>query len=177
MSNKKRRCLDCGRDISDLHHNAKRCRVCARIRKKNQDKLRQRKNRFKKLKWQSFIEDKKTGELTHKNAKGSKIRYWLDKICKILTTQELDFLLNIWNNRVKQPSLTQRITKEFKTCAGIVKDWRDYFLLKEQIEAVSVSYDSTTGVIFQPDGTYTTVDFDEEKEMYIIRDSEGTIIN
>jgi len=124
-----------------LHHNAKRCRVCARIRKKNQDKLRQRKNRFKKLKWQSFIE------------------------------------LNIWNNRVKQPSLTQRITKEFKTCAGIVKDWRDYFLLKEQIEAVSVSYDSTTGVIFQPDGTYTTVDFDEEKEMYIIRDSEGTIIN
>jgi DNA-directed RNA polymerase subunit RPC12/RpoP len=36
-----RRCLDCGRDISDRHGNAKRCASCAIDRNRETTKLRQ----------------------------------------------------------------------------------------------------------------------------------------
>lgn len=175
MSSKKRKCVDCGKDISHLHHNAKRCRNCAKERKKRKDRIRQKKKRLDKLRWHSFIEDPQTGKLKHRNAKGSKIRYWLDKICKKLTTHELNFLLRQWNKRIQIRDLSSTQVHEYKTCAGIIKDWRDYNILNE--ESDGYSYDSTTGVIFNPDGSYSTIDFDEENNKFIMRDSEGVILN
>ncbi|MEF8847878.1 MAG: hypothetical protein V5A68_01945, partial [Candidatus Thermoplasmatota archaeon] len=143
MSSKIRRCVDCGKDISNLHHNAKRCKRCAKLRKKRKDRKRHLKKRIQKLKWDSFIEDTKTGELTHRSAKGSKIRYWLDKICKKLTSQELDVLLNIWDRRIKNLDSKKDKKTEFKTCAGIVRYWRDYNILNSQIDGLS--YESNAG--------------------------------
>jgi DNA-directed RNA polymerase subunit RPC12/RpoP len=36
----KRTCIDCGKDISNLHHNALRCKNCSKLRKQTQDKAR-----------------------------------------------------------------------------------------------------------------------------------------
>ena len=128
----------------------------------------------KELKWFFFVEDPDTNELSHRNAKGSKLRYWLDKICKELTMQELDFLILLWNWRVKEPKITQNQRREYRTCAGIVRDWRDYFAINKVFN--EVSFDAETGIIFNADGTYLTVDFDEDQEAYIVRNSEGAVI-
>jgi len=169
-----RTCKDCGKDITHLHHNAVRCKNCALRRKKVQDKLRHKKKSLEKIKWNYFVEDPDTGLLTHRNAKGSKLRYWLDKICKELNSQELDLFLNFWDRRVKNPAIDINIKDEYRTCAGIVRDWRDYLILKEKIE--DMSFDATSGLIYRPDGKFYTVDFDEEKQSYVVRDSEGTIL-
>lgn len=174
MTQKARKCINCGKDISHLHHNAKRCKECAKKRKKIKDKIRHKKKRLKELRWHSFIENTKTGELTHRNAKGSKIRYWVDKICKQLNIQELNVLLKFWEKRLSKLNLNPKKTKEYKTCAGIVKDWRDYNVLNKKTD--EISYDASAGVIYNTDGSYQTVDFDEETENYIIRDSEGIVI-
>ena len=169
-----RTCIDCGRDISHLHHNAKRCQECSKQRKQQQDRQRQKKKQAKQIKWHFFSEDPDTNELTHRNAKGSKLRYWLDKICKELTLQELDFLLILWDWRVREPKLPQQQRREYRTCAGIVRDWRDYYMINKAIG--TISFDAETGILFNADGTYLTVDFDEEQEDYIVRNSEGTVI-
>ena len=169
-----RTCIDCGKDISNLYHNAIRCRQCSRKRKQQQDSLRLKKKQSEKLKWHFFIEDPDTRELSHRNAKGSKLRYWLDKICKDLTIQELELLLRLWDWRINEAGSTTTHRHEYRTCAGIVRDWRDYLVINQTFKGVS--FDATSGVIFNADGTYLTVDFDEEKEAYIVRNSEGTII-
>lgn len=179
MSEKKvktvlRTCIDCGKDISNLHHNAKRCKDCSRERKKELDRVRIKKKDELKVKWLNFIEDPDSKELSHRSAKGTKLRYWLDKICKVLTTEELDFLLLLWNWRLSEPEHTPYHRREYRTCAGIVRDWRDYFVVNKLFD--NVSYDAETGIIFNNDGSYYTVDFDENNENYIIRNSEGTII-
>lgn len=61
-----------------------------------------------------------------------------------------------------------------RTCAGMVRDWRDYNVINKVFD--STSFDAETGVIFNADGSYLTVDFDENNESYIIRNSEGTVI-
>jgi len=167
-------CIDCGKDISNLHHNAKRCGNCSKERKKAQDRIRVKKKQDLKVKWHNFIEDPESKELTHRSAKGSKLRYWLDKICKVLNNEELEFLLLLWNWRLSEPNHTQYKRREYRTCAGIVRDWRDYFVVNNLFN--NVSFDSENGVIFNNDGSYYTVDFDEDNENYIIRNSEGTII-
>ncbi len=167
-------CIDCGKDISNLHHNAKRCRICSKERKKELDRIRLKKKQELKIKWLNFVEDPESKELTHRNAKGSKLRYWLDKICKVLTNEELEFLLILWNWRLSETNHTQYKRREYRTCAGIVRDWRDYFVVNRLFN--NVSFDAETGVIFNIDGSYYTVDFDEDNENYIIRNSEGTII-
>jgi len=169
-----RTCTDCGKNISYLHHNTKRCKKCAERRKKVQDSIRLKKKRLEQIRWNYFIEDPKTGLLTHRNAKGSKLRYWLDKICKELNTQELDFILNFWDKRAKDPELDSDLKEEYRTCAGIVRNWREYFNLKEKLEGSS--FDATSGVIYRPDGTYYTIDFNEENGAYIVRDSEGIVL-
>lgn len=169
-----RTCIECGRDISHLHHNAKRCRECSKKRKQLQDQKRHLEKRDRAIKWLFFSEDPNTKELYHRSAKGSKLRYWLDKICKDLTIQELEFLLRLWDWRVRQSTLTQQLHREYRTCAGMVRDWRDYFVLNYVLS--DVSYDAETGVIFNTDGSYLTVDFDENEESYLIRNSEGTVI-
>ena len=95
-----RSCIECGKDISNLHHNTKRCRKCSKERKKELDRIRLRKKHELQVKWLNFIEDPDSKELTHRSAKGSKLRYWLDKICKVLNTEELDFLLLLWNKTI-----------------------------------------------------------------------------
>jgi len=170
----KRTCIDCGKDISKLHHNAIRCKKCSKIRKQKQDKIRHKKEKGKRLKWLFFEENPETNEITHRSAKGSKLRYWLDKICKELTVQELDFLILLWNWRFKEPALTLKQKREYRTCAGIVRDWRDFLVINKVFN--DVSFDAETGIVFNADGTYLTVDFDEGQEAYIIRNSEGTII-
>lgn len=167
-------CIDCGKDISDLHHNAIRCKECSKKRKQQQDSQRHKEKQIKKLKWHNFIEDPDSKELTHRNAKGSKLRYWVDKICKILTMEDLEFLLKLWNWRVNELDHTTTEIREYRTCAGIVRDWRDYLLVTKYFN--EVSFDAETGIIFNTDGSYLTVDFDEENEAYIIRNSEGTVI-
>jgi hypothetical protein len=167
-------CVDCGRDISRLHHNATRCKACARKRKQLQDQERHEQGRSRKLQWLFFTEDQATQELTHRSAKGSKLRYWLDKICKQLTVQDLDFLLILWDWRTRGQKLTPDLRREYRTCAGIVRDWRDYNVINHVFDGSS--FDAETGVIFNPDGSYLTVDFDENNESYLIRNSEGTII-
>ncbi len=167
-------CIDCGKDISNLHHNAKRCRKCSKERKKELDRLRLKKKEELKIKWLNFVEDPNSKELTHRNAKGSKLRYWLDKICKVLNTEELEFLLLLWNWRLSEPNHTQYKRREYRTCAGIVRDWRDYLVVNSLFS--NVSFDAEKGVVFNSDGSYYTVDFDEDNENYIIRNSEGTII-
>ena len=174
QSKKTRKCIDCGRDISHLHHNAVRCNICSKRRKKIQDSLRHKKKRLEQLKWNFFVEDPETGLLTHRNAKGSKLRYWLDKICKELTTQELDLILGFWDRRTKDPMLDPKLKEEYRTCAGMVRDWRDYYILKDKIDMTS--FDATSGLIYRPDGTFYTIDFDEEKQSYVVRDGEGTVI-
>ena len=169
-----RRCIDCGRNISNLHHNAKRCKVCAAIKKKQQDSLRHQQRRMEQLKWHSFVEDSKSRGLSHKNARGSKLRYWLDKICKILTIQELELLLNRWDKRAKGPGMSQGEREEYRTCAGMVRDWKDYTLLNQKTG--EVTFDATNGVVFGSDGSYCTVDFDEENGTYVVRDSEGNVL-
>ena len=169
-----RTCKDCGKDISHLYYNAIRCKACSKKRKQQQDHQRHKEKRSKQVKWQFLIEDSDTKELFHRSAKGSKLRYWLDKICKELTIQELEFLRIIWNWRIKEPRLTPHQKWEYRTCAGIIRDWRDYFVVDKVFN--DVSFDSETGVIFNTDGTYFTVDFDEEQETYIVRNTEGTII-
>jgi hypothetical protein len=171
---KMRTCIDCGKDITHLHHNARRCRECRKKRKQQQDQQRHREKQIKKIKWHFFIEDADTKELTHRSAKGSKLRYWLDKICRELSTQELEFLLILWDWRVKEPLLPPQQRREYRTCAGIVRDWRDYYVINKVFN--EVSFDAETGIIFNADGTYLTVDFDEEQETYLVRNSEGTII-
>jgi DNA-directed RNA polymerase subunit RPC12/RpoP len=171
---KKRTCIDCGKDISKLHHNAIRCKKCSKLRKKEQDRLRHKKEKEKKLKWLFFVEDPETKQISHRSAKGSKLRYWLDKICKELTIQELDFLILLWNYRIKEPTLSLKQKREYRTCAGIVRDWRDYFVINKVFN--EVSFDAETGIVFNTDGSYLTVDFDEDEEAYIVRNSEGTII-
>jgi len=170
----KRTCVDCGKDISNLHHNAIRCKKCSKIRKQKQDRLRHKIKKEKKLKWLFFVENPDTNELSHRSAKGSKLRYWLDKICKDLTVQELDFLIMLWNWRVKQPALSIKQKREYRTCTGIVRDWRDYLVVNKVFN--EVLFDAETGIVFNADGTYLTVDFDEEQEAYIVRNSEGSII-
>lgn len=169
-----RTCIDCGSDISSLHHNAKRCEICSKKRKQQQDQRRHEENQCKKLKWLFFVEDPVSKVLSHRNAKGSKLRYWLDKICKELTVQDLDFLLTLWNWRVKDTWLTLNQKREYRTCAGIVRDWRDYFLINNTFD--NISFDAETGIIFNKDGTYLTVDFDEDMEVYLVRNSDGIII-
>ena len=169
-----RKCIDCGKDISNLFHNATRCKECSQRRKKIKDSIRHKNRRLEQLKWNFFIEDPKTGDLIHRNAKGSKLRYWLDKICRELTTQELDLILKFWDRRVKNPSTSPKQKEEYRTCAGMVRNWKDYLRLKEKLEGSS--FDATSGVIYQSDGTYHTVDFDEENGTYIVRDSEGTVL-
>ena len=172
--NNNRKCVDCGKDISDLHYNALRCLKCSKIRKQKQDSLRHKKEKSKKFKWLFFVENPETNEMSHRSAKGSKLRYWLDKICKQLTIQELDFLLLLWNWRAKEPEIPSKQKREYRTCAGIVRDWRDYLMLNKVFN--DVSFDAETGIVFNADGTYLTVDFYEEQEAYIVRNSEGTII-
>ena len=169
-----RTCIDCGKDISNLYHNAIRCKECSKKRKQQQDSLRLKKKRSGELRWYFFIEDPETKEITHRSAKGSKLRYWLDKICKQLTMQELEFLLGLWDWRASDTRLTQTQRYEYRTCAGIVRDWRDYYAINQTFK--DISFDALTGVIFNADGTYLTVDFDEEREAYIVRNSEGTLI-
>jgi DNA-directed RNA polymerase subunit RPC12/RpoP len=169
-----RACVDCGRDISNLHHNALRCKGCSNKRKQQQDQQRHKEKREKTLQWLFFIENPETQELTHQSARGSKLRYWLDKICKQLTIQELEFLLLLWDWRVREPLLPPPQKREYRTCAGIVRDWRDYNVINQVVG--NISFDAETGVIFNPDGSYLTVDFDEDNEAYLIRNSEGTII-
>jgi DNA-directed RNA polymerase subunit RPC12/RpoP len=169
-----RTCIDCGKDISNLYHNAVRCKECSKKRKQQQDSLRLKKKRSEKLRWHFFIEDPETREITHRSAKGSKLRYWLDKICKQLTIQDLEFLLTLWDWRVGDRGLTSTQRHEYRTCAGIVRDWRDYYTINQTFK--DISFDAATGIIFNTDGTYLTVDFDEEREAYIVRNSEGTII-
>ena len=167
-------CIDCGKDISDLHHNAKRCIKCSKLRKKSQDSIRHKKKRKNLVKWQFFIEDPDTRQITHRNAKGTKLRYWVDKMCKFLTIEDLNFLLNIWDYRSKDPELSITKRREYRTCAGMVRDWRDYYSINQVID--NFSFDSETGIVFHSDGSYLTVDFDEENESYIVRNSEGTVI-
>jgi len=169
-----RTCIDCGRDISHLHHHTKRCEECSKLRKQQQDRLRHLKQRSKALKWLFFIENPETKELTHRSAKGSKLRYWLDKICKELTIQELDFLLLLWDGRVKDLQVPPTAKREYRTCAGIVRDWRDYLVVNQVF--TDVSFDAETGIIYNTDGSYLTVDFDEDQETYVVRNSEGTVI-
>lgn len=169
-----RTCIDCNKDISDLYHNAIRCKNCAKKRKEIKDNIRHKKKRLEQIKWNYFLEDPKTGLLTHRNAKGSKLRYWLDKICKELTTQELDLILKFWDKRAKDPILDSNLKEEYRTCAGIARNWGEYFVLKERLEVSS--FDATSGVIYRPDGTYYTIDFNEENGAYIVRDSEGTVL-
>jgi hypothetical protein len=64
--------------------------------------------------------------------------------------------------------------REYRTCAGIVRDWRDYYVITKHFN--EVTFDAETGVIYNTDGSHLTVDFDEEKESYIIRNSEGGVI-
>ena len=170
----KRTCIECGRDISHLYHNTKRCKVCSNRRKKIKDSIRLKKKRLDQIKWNYFIEDPKTGDLAHRNAKGSKLRYWLDKVCKQLTTQDLELVLGFWDRRVKDHSLSADLREEYRTCAGIVRDWKEYNALKEKLE--EMSFDATSGVMYRTDGTYLTVDFNEENGSYIVRDSEGTVL-
>ena len=171
---KKRVCQDCGDDISHLYHNTVRCKNCSARRKKIKDSLRLKKKRLEQLRWTYFIEDPDTGDLTHRNAKGSKLRYWVDKICKQLSTQELEIILNFWDRRTKDPSVSHELKEEYRTCAGMVRDWKDYLILKEKLDMMS--FDSTSGVMYRSDGSYYTVDFDEENGGYIVRDNEGTVI-
>ena len=56
----------------------------------------------------------------------------------------------------------------------MVRDWKDYLILKEKLDMMS--FDSTSGVMYRSDGSYYTVDFDEENGGYIVRDNEGTVI-
>jgi len=169
-----RTCIDCGKNISNLYHNATRCKTCSKKRKQEQDRSRLKKKHSKEVRWHFLIEEPTTKELSHRSAKGSKLRYWLDKICKKLTIQELDFLLGIWNWRIGTPGLTSKQKQEYRTCAGIARDWRDYYVLNQTFK--DISFDAVNGVIFNADGTYMTVDFDEEREAYIVRNSEGTVI-
>ena len=169
-----RKCIDCGKDISNLYHNATRCNKCSQRRKKIKDSIRHKKKKLEQIKWDFFVEDPKTGDIVHRNAKGSKLRYWLDKICRELTTQELDLVLKSWDRRVKDPGTSTKQKEEYRTCAGMIRNWRDYFKLKEKLEGPS--FDATNGIVYQSDGTYHTVDFDEENGTYIVRDSEGTIL-
>jgi hypothetical protein len=169
-----RTCVDCGRDISRLHHHAVRCKACAKKRKQQQDQLRHREGRGQRLQWLYFVEDQETEELFHRSAKGSKLRYWLDKICKQLTIQDLDFLLMLWDWRARTQELTPTLRREYRTCAGMVRDWRDYNVINKVFD--NTSFDAETGVIFNADGSYLTVDFDENNESYIIRNTEGTVI-
>jgi len=169
-----RRCIDCGADISSLHHNAKRCADCSKRRKQQQDLSRLKRKRDRTVKWRSFVEDPGTSEFSHRSAKGSKLRYWLDRICKELSVQELDFLLLLWNWRARDPEVSKTRKREYRTCAGIVRDWRDYNVVKQVFG--NVSFSAETGVIFNTDGTYLTVDFDEDSDNYVVRNSEGTVI-
>jgi DNA-directed RNA polymerase subunit RPC12/RpoP len=169
-----RACIDCGKDISSLYHNAVRCKECSKKRKQKQDSLRLRKKHSEELRWHFLIEDPETKEISHRSAKGSKLRYWLDKICKQLTTQELEFLLMLWNWRAGDARLPLKQRHEYRTCAGIIRDWRDYYVINQKFK--DVSFDAAAGIIYNTDGTYLTVDFDEEREAYIVRNSEGTII-
>jgi hypothetical protein len=82
--------------------------------------------------------------------------------------------LILWDWRVREPLLNLTQKREYRTCAGIVRDWRDYYVINKLFD--EVSFDAETGVIFNADGTYLTVDFDEENEAYLVRNSEGTII-
>lgn len=169
-----RTCIECGKDISDLYYNTKRCKDCSDRRKKIKDSIRHKKKRLEQIKWNYFIEEPETGDLTHRNAKGSKLRYWLDKVCKQLTTQELEMMLSFWDRRIKDKTSISDLREEYRTCAGIVRDWREYNSLKEKLE--NISFDSTSGLLFRPDGSYYTIDFDEENGSYIVRDNEGTIL-
>ncbi len=169
-----RRCIDCGADISSLHYNAKRCAACGKKRKQEKDLTRLKAKQQRSVKWLSFEENPTTNELSHRSAKGSRLRYWLDRICKELSIQELDFLLLVWDWRIRDPQVPKTRKREYRTCAGIVRDWRDYNVLKQVFN--SVSFSAETGVIFNTDGTYLTVDFDEEHDDYIVRNSEGTVI-
>ena len=169
-----RTCLDCGKDISHLHHNAKRCRECSKKRKQIMDQKRHEQKRGKEIRWHFFVENPETKELSHRNAKGTRLRYWLDKICKELTVEELNFILMLWDWRDRQPDLTIEQKREYRTCAGIVRDWRDHYLINQMFD--TPSFDSETGVIFNSDGSYLSFDFDEENEVFLVRNSEGTII-
>lgn len=173
-STTQRTCIDCGKNISDLHHHAVRCKDCSKKRKLQQDQQRQQVQRKKTIQWLSFIENPETQELQHRSAKGSKLRYWLDKICRELTLQDLDFLILLWKWRAHDAMMSEQQRREYRTCAGIVRDWRDYMVFNKIF--TGVSYDAETGVIFNTDGSYLTVDFDEDREDYIVRNSEGTII-
>ena len=167
-------CIDCSRDISSLHHNAKRCVACSRKRKQLQDSTRHLQDRTSQLQWHNFIENPENEEVMHRSAKGTKLRYWLDKLCKVLTIEDLEFLLTVWDWRTKDPLHNATIRREYRTCAGIVRDWRDYFVVTKWFN--DTTFDAETGIIFNADGSYLTVDLDENQENYIIRNSEGTEI-
>lgn len=167
-------CVDCGKDISRLHHLAVRCKACAKKRKQQQDQLRHLDDRRRQIQWLFFVEDQEAEGLSHRSAKGSKLRYWLDKICKQLNIQDLDFLLILWDWRARRNELPPTLRREYRTCTGMVRDWRDYNVINKVFDATS--FDAETGVIFNADGSYLTVDFDENNESYIIRNSEGTVI-
>jgi len=167
-------CIDCGKDISSLHHNTVRCKQCSKKRKQLQDQQRHTEQRMHALQWFYFIENPETQEITHRNAKGSKLRYWVDKICKQLTIQDLEFLMMLWDWRARDGLMPFDQRREYRTCAGMVRDWRDYYVVNKIF--TDVSFDAETGVIFNTDGSYLTVDFDEQQEDYIVRNSEGTVI-
>lgn len=83
-------------------------------------------------------------------------------------------LLTWWDRRAGKSDLPPREREEYRTCAGMVRDWRDFTVLKERLDGNS--FDASSGVIFNADGTYHTVDLDENTGTYIVRDSEGTIL-
>ena len=114
-----------------------------------------------------------SGKLTHRDAKGSKIRYRLDKICRESTIQELDILLEKYDKRVKNEKDPQK-RREYRTCCKIIRDWKH---LKETTDAIATApyWDPQKGVVIG-ENIYT-IEYSEDGKEIIIRDEEGNIID
>jgi len=111
-------------------------------------------------------------KLTHRNAKGSKLRYQLDDFCQDATIQELELRLPSWDKRAKNESDSQ-LQREYRTCCQIIRDWKRY---KEVVEGFSSEplFDTQEGFLIG-EKVYS-VEYSQDMREIIVRDDEGNIV-
>ena len=115
-------------------------------------------------------------KITHRSAKGSKLRYQLDKICHDLTIEELEILLQRYDKRAKEEK-NPKNKWEYNTCCKIIRDWINIKKMASTHKSYKyTSWNSEKGILVS-EGKIITADYSEDESEIIYRDSEGNIID
>lgn len=108
----------------------------------------------------------------HRSARGSRLRYALDKICNDATVDELKMLLRKYDEKAQKTEDNQQ-AREFRTCCKIIRDWKK---LKKATDNFypDAYWDSQKGVLIGEE-TYTVALSEDESHLLIIDTHNNTV--